>query len=600
MIENREWLVTDRTGGFAMGTASGVRTRKYHGFYQRIASRGRWSGLADLDLALDGVGLWPHRYRGGANDVAPAKFLEGAAPEWSWAQPGGWLTFRVSPAPGEGIRLAWNWRSRRGASGGRHRLEIRPFFACRDLHGLGGAEWTLQGTGSRVHRVGPLRISESGVPAHWHRQPLWFEDFFYGEEERRGYPAVERLFSEGVWEVPLAPGQDSFELLVEFDRHRDAVEPLASIESRVADFMLIDPPGICAGFPWFGEWGRDSFIALPGIVSAHLLERPGDGSIWNWAEGLLEEWGRWIESDGMLPNVLGPSGEPQWESCDATLWWIHSLAALWSIALRDPKREEAFRVRFAGMLQAGIDSIERDRHRHLRLLENGLLEVSGGFTTWMDARIGDRPVTPRVGVLPEIQALWFQALVLAHLWKVRQIPREELARLAAAALSASHEHDRPNRVFLHSIPLAPSFVFGLEAELRRDWEVIAGDFLVPVGLRTLRRSSQGYCPSYFGDQETRDRAYHQGTVWPWLGGHAEMAHARLPGDRPGPACPGLSGEMDSLIPGHLPELADGDQPHRYRGAPAQAWSLACREEFRFRERFALDSGLRSVLSFSGL
>lgn len=604
MPQKNEWLVTDQLGNFAMGTTSGDRSRKYHGFFQQIASRGQWSSLADLEFSVDDRSLWPHRFRDHRTENPISFFKERPSPEWNWKLETGSLTFKVQPVPGKGIQLSWFWRPERTISSRSTTFRIRPFFACRDLHSLGGRHWELKRIHAwrfEVEKVS-LQISENHLESHWKEVPLWYHQFFYLEEERRGYPATEDLFSQGHWEISLPQKNCSFEILLQSTQTRqDELKPLVS-RSRVSDFLLLDPPGVVAGFPWFGEWGRDTFISLPGIVSSFLSENPHHQEIWDWAESLFILWGNWIESEGMIPNVLDASGKPQWESADATLWWTHSLAALWSISLSNPRHEASFREKFSPLLKKAIASIEAGRHRFLSQTSDSLLSCSGGATTWMDARIRGTPVTPRQGILPEINALWFQAHALAFFWKLKPSSPRELISLGKKILIECHEENRPNRVFLHSIPLAPSFVLNDSAILQDDAQRLRQEFFTPVGLRTLAPSEPGYCSSYFGNQEQRDLAYHQGTVWPWLGAHAEMLFSRCinqNSDEPVQLSELLQHQQTPIL-GHLPEIADAERPFFFRGAPAQAWSLATIEELLFRKRFRLDSQLKSVFSTYGL
>lgn len=593
----KEWLVTDGKGGFAMGTDSGIRCRKYHGFYQGIAGRAETAWLSDLSIECDGQELWPHQYSGPEGPVAhprikvPPEFRSEPWPEWTWQLGSGRLAFRIESArPQRGIRLVFSWAP---ANKARVELRVRPFFAMRDLHSIGGREWRLEDSGNhgRVVAVDGRQAFLLWEGADWCANPDWYRRFHYAEEEARGYVAEEDLFSAGFFRVAL-PARPSHSCLLVSDRlpERRSPRSRARPSHPMRDFVLEEPPGIVAGFPWFGEWGRDSFVSLPGIVAARLRAGESPGAVADWSAGLLEEWGSWIDRSGMIPNLVEKGGAHQWESADATLWWIHSVAALWSMGFERLARPQEARVGEA------LRAIAAGRHLFLRLASDGLLEVTEPHTTWMDARVEGRAVTPRTGKLPEINALWFQAHAL-HKLLGRNGGLAELEPLARAAEVAITETERPNRIFLHSLPLAPSFVFGVfrdaawcSAWARRDVARIRDRLWTPAGLRTLDPAHPDYRPSCAGSQRQRDEAYHQGAVWPWLGGHFEMAADRI----------GISTAQTSPperpIEGHLPEICDAEAPFRARGAPAQAWSLATLEEAAFRRRLGIDQKVRRKLA----
>jgi len=205
-------------------------------------------------------------------------------------------------------------------------------------------------------------------------------------------------------------------------------------------------------------------------------------------------------------------------------------------------------------------------------------------------------VTSRLGALPEINALWFQAKILHFLW-TGDGDFTEIESLGHAAILAK-ESDRPNEIFLHSLPLAPSFVLQDWESLRADLKNVRRKFLTPVGLRSLSPKSADYIGHCVGHQRERDQAYHQGSVWGWLAGHYEMAESRSPeviGGRELPQAESLFGHGEFPIQGHIPEIFDGDPPHLPRGTPAQAWSLACSVESQVRKNRQLDRKLTKVL-----
>jgi 4-alpha-glucanotransferase len=442
----------------------------------------------------------------------------------------------------------------------------------------------------------------------WEELPYWYNEFFYSEELERGYPAEENLFSAGHWNLVLKDGEHARILVAEDANILSAPQPArrrsaARGETRHAplDFVLHEPAGVVAGYPWFGEWGRDTFIALPGLAIRWLESGGKSHEVASWVDEVLGRWSKWIELTGMLPNLIEKSGGHQWETADATLWWCHALASLWAFGAAGRREFQGLDRRYKALLDRAIDSIQSGRHVFLKPSPDGTLEVTEPHTTWMDARVEGCAVTPRTGSLPEINALWFQARCLQALWS-NDVPGEKsnLAKLETLGLRTLDrsqwdpaENDRPNFIFLHSLPLAPSFVMRDGVTLRRDLEK-SREFWTPVGLRSLRPGSHAYHAKCEGTQAARDAAYHQGTVWGWLGGHFEMAKQRAEVADLETFPASVLERMP--IDGHISEIFDGDEPFTPRGAPAQAWSLACMDEARARRRLHVDTKITEILS----
>jgi 4-alpha-glucanotransferase len=490
----------------------------------------------------------------------------------------------------------------------------------RALHATGGKTWVWRE--NEAEGQGRCEVvSEEGAKAHcllrgnwkWQDDPQWYQDFHYTEEVERGYPADENLYSAGTLEIQLNAGESAEWMIAQ-----DALDLIPAEErpkknkSKAQDFVLTQPAGIVAGYPWFGEWGRDTFVSLPGIAIESVRSGEDPNQVWSWVQEVLHRWGDWIDRSGMLPNIVEKNGKCQWQSADATLWWCHSLAVLWAFSLSPPFPFAGIEREFLGLLGRAIESIQSGRHRFLQRTPENLLSVTEPHTTWMDAKVNGIPVTPRLGCLPEINALWFEACCLHSLW-TKTNDSVELENLGKRALQI-REQERPNSIFLHSLPLAPSFVLKDWDALERDLFEIAGVFWTPVGLRTLPPSHAGFRAHCIGTQEQRDRAYHQGTSWGWLGGHFEMARHRLNSHPDGSGRAKEVGYQerfdhsrfdkmftaailkDMPIEGHIPEIFDAEPPFTPRGAPAQAWSLACVEESKARRRLRTDSKISKILA----
>ena len=585
-----EWLVTDQQGAFAMGTSDGRRVRQSHGFYMGIAGRLETAFLADFELVVGGVRLW------GASERPEVAAHHKPYPTWIWDLTDGRLALSVAAHRGGGIALSLGWIPTATAELVQKSLKFRPIFALRDLGSLGGQQWSWELLNPGHARIMAPSGTEvrMGFDRHWKwtDAPKWHRGVFYPLEFEHGEADREDLYSAGELSVTLGQASEHVLVISEDPPNLERLEVLdVPIEIHpVQDFILRNPPGIVAGYPWFGEWGRDTFIALPGIVSAWLRGGGEPSEVWRWCVDILSRWGESITSSGMLPSQIEKEGTHQWDSADATLWWCHSLAALWQLSLGTHWFLGGLKEKFHTLLGQAIHSIQNGRHHFLNVSDSGLLEVTEPHTTWMNAQVGGIPVTPRRGVLPEINALWFQARCLHAIWspEFQNEDFKELESLGHAALSLTQETERPNRIFLHSIPLAPSFVLKDKFTLEKDLGRIERDLWTPFGLRSLSPDHPDY---------RAQGACHQGLVWGWLGGHYEMARARNMNERSKMRRTLSEIEMRKMpIRGHIAQIFDAEEPFAPRGAPAQATSLSCLEEDEARRRFRLDAKLTRVLA----
>jgi predicted glycogen debranching enzyme len=349
---------------------------------------------------------------------------------------------------------------------------------------------------------------------------------------------------------------------------------------------------IVAGYPWFGEWGRDTFIALRGLGLA--TGRLAD------VHAVLTEWSAAL-SEGMLPSRFADRGEaPEYDSVDASLWFVvvagEYLDALAAAGKKTPPRARAL----LGMaVQEILEAYAKGTRFGIRADADGLLAAgaSGRALTWMDARVGDRAITPRIGKPVEIQALWIHALAVgARLGDARWSAMREqaLASFEARFWDASMgglydvvdvDHApgrvdaavRPNQIFAVG-GLPDALLDGKKAQSVVD--LVEDRLLTPLGLRSLAPDEPGYHPRYEGDPARRAAAYHDGTVWPWLLGPFVEAWVRVRGGSRGAILearsrflPSLEKHLEEAGLGHVSEIADGDAPHTPRGCPFQAWSV---------------------------
>lgn len=622
--ERREWLEPDGLGGFASGTTHGVRTRRYHAVLLAASTppTGRLALVQGFDAVVhapDGseTPLIPQRHAGGWETPAARveSFTADPWPTWVYELPGGLRIRHELLAIHGSPRVLAVWRR---LSGPAVRLSVRPLMSGRDHHAL-HRENDAFNFDPILGRASLTWTPYPGVPrvtiAHnggYIQRPVWYRGFEYAEERRRGFDCIEDLASPGVLEfdltddaeacmilsagdAPAAPTGDpagASQVLRERERARRAAfdSPL----TRAADAYLVQRGAgrtIIAGYPWFADWGRDAFISLRGLCLA-------TGRL-DEARGILLEWAAHVDG-GMLPNRFPDRGEPpEYNSIDAGLWFIvasHEYVRAAADAGRPASAADVETLRQA--TQAILCGCAKGGRYGVRMDEDGLLAAGepGVQLTWMDARVGERVITPRIGKPVEVQALWLSALSIGAEWAPRWIGVYETAAAAFRAKFWNPEtgglHDvvdadhvpgrvdatfRPNQIFaVGGLPLTL-----LHPEQARSVvDAVERRLLTPMGLRTLDPADPAYVPRYRGGPAERDAAYHQGTVWPWLIGPFAEAWVRVRGASNAAKDEARRRFLDPLLkhpgsdgPGHMPEVADAEAPHEPGGCPFQAWSL---------------------------
>lgn len=623
--ETTEWLEADGLGGFASGTSAGLRTRRYHALLLTATTppTGRMVLVNGLDAwvergqPLEQEFLSRQRYAPGV--VAPEfpatieSFVADPWPTWIYRlRDGTRIQQEIFVTRGSPI-AAIRWRALQPVLG--LTLRVRPFLSGRDLHALHHAnpafrfEASVAGeevTWTPYQGVPGIAALSNGV---FQPEPEWYRAFWYAEEQARGLDFEEDLAAPGVFRwnlgsgdavlilsvpgtLPTGSASGTFALLSRGERGRRS--RFGSALERAGDSYLVrrgSGKTVIAGYPWFTDWGRDTFIALRGlaIATGRLSE----------ARSILLSWAGLV-SDGMLPNRFVDQGDaPEFNSVDASLWYIVAVHDyMRALEAKGRKLPAADRRAFAEAVEEIITGYSRGTRYGIRLDADGLLAAGepGVQLTWMDAKVSDWVVTPRIGKPVEIQALWLNALRIAdeftaahgdtlrrglesfnrrfwnpaggYLYDVVDV--DHVSGTADTSL-------RPNQVFaVGGLPYAV-----LDSELARSVvETVQARLWTPMGLRTLPREDGRYVPRYEGGVLARDGSYHQGTVWPWLLGPFVEAWVRVHGGGQGARREARSRFFDPLLDhlsqaglGHISEIADADPPHFPRGCPFQAWSV---------------------------
>ena len=376
----------------------------------------------------------------------------------------------------------------------------------------------------------------------------------------------------------------------EFRRREDFSSRL---ESAADSYLVRRGAGktVIAGYPWFGDWGRDTFIALRGLCLA--TNRLGI------ARGILVEWAETV-SEGMLPNRFPDRGaEPEFNSVDASLWYIIAIEEFLRAVNGDAVLASENIVR---NLEQAVEEILKGYSQGTRFGihadTDGLLAagVPNLQLTWMDAKVYDHVVTPRIGKPVEVQALWLNALAIgqrisnrwqsvfetawdsfrARFWNENRGQLYDIVDVDHRA-GATDQSFRPNQIFaVGGLPL----VLLPQDRARRVVDAVEAGLYTPLGLRSLAPAESGYMPRYEGDVWHRDIAYHQGTAWPWLIGPFVEAWVRVRGNTAEAKKQARQqffepfvNHLDEAGLGHVSEIADAEAPHTPRGCPFQAWSL---------------------------
>jgi predicted glycogen debranching enzyme len=631
----KEWLVTNGLGGFASGTVALANTRRYHGLLVSSFKPpvDRLVQVAKVDLEVEYRGrrhaLTTNEYADGT--IAPRGFeklisfrLDGQLPVWTFGIADALIELRIWCAQGENTSYL---RVRLLAGTAPLGITLSPLCAYRDYHSHHRGDWLRSfEAGPESFRVRAYegahdyRVSvDAGV---FEPRPQTHWNFLHRVEHERGLDDREDLFRPGVFQASLEPGE-SLHLTAtsETGERLDGATALMRETQRQQRLARAVPEGspdwltrlhlaadqfvvaradsrgalvgktVIAGYPWFADWGRDTMIALPGLTLS--TGRHAE------AAAILRTFGQHV-SQGMLPNRFPDGGETpgdgEYNTVDATLWFFHAL---------DCYVEATHDVGLlAGLLPVMADILgwhERGTRFGIGMdPADGLLRAGapGVQLTWMDAKVGDWVVTPRIGKPVEINALWHFAHVAMARWHEMLEDGASATRYAAAATRIRdtfrarfwNSHDkglfdvidtpggredaavRPNQIF--AVSLGAGLLYGEQA--RSVVEVCARELLTPVGLRSLSPGDRQYVARFRGGPVERDGAYHQGTVWSWLLGPFALAHHAVHGDAEHALAllAAAAPHLDEACVGQVSEVFDGAAPHSPGGCFAQAWGVA--------------------------
>jgi predicted glycogen debranching enzyme len=629
--ERREWWIANGRGGYAAGTIAGTLTRRYHGLLIAAVDPplGRRLVFAKADATLiDGSDQYPlfsNRWAGG--QMAPpghigieSFYLDHTVPVWTFAVGGRRIEARIWMEPGEDTTwLGWLLHP---VGGDTTALSLRVTLLAnnRDHNGdtwEDGFQPALAVSGDTLRVADGTRFTLSLRAPDGRITPQrdWYRNFELPIEAARGLGSRDAHLCVGLAELVLCPGTwCGIVASLRLDPPGDIAaalqrrlthdrQVLAATGSRpsppwinrlvlAADTFVFARPlaeepngqSVIAGYPWFGDWGRDTMISLPGLTLA-----TGQSST---ALRILQTFSRFV-SQGMLPNVFPGAGEtPEYNTADASLWFFEA----WRAYVAKTNDLAALRSAWPVLVDMVLSHQRGTRYGIAVDPTDGLLRAGqpGVQLTWMDAKVGDWVVTPRIGKPVEINALWYNTLCVMSEFAAMLGETDTYAALAAATRAGfvrfvrddglglhdvidgpdgTDDRIRPNQIFAVSLPHSPLS----SIDQAHVVEVCRRHLLTSYGLRSLAPASAEYHPRYGGGVRERDGGYHEGAVWGWLLGHFALAVFRVTDDAA--AAQALLEPMRDAMSdqglGTIGEIFDGDAPHNPNGAPAQAWSVAC-------------------------
>ena len=600
-----EWLETNGIGGFSSSSILGMNTRRYHALLT-AATRppaGRAVMLSKLEetLIVDGerYELSVNRYPGIVHPEGfryLREFRLHPCPVFVYEAGGVRVEKRVFMVQGENTTVI------EYAVTGAATLEVRALIAVRDYHTAAHENGAINS--AMEDRDGVVKLTPyAGMPSLYLSHDGasvgsgsgWYRNFEYDRERERGLDFREDLYNPAVFTFAgsgrIVASITSKAGAATVSESKPRTTTLVDELTRAAEQFIVkrgEGKTVIAGYHWFCDWGRDTMIALPGLTLVT--------GRFETARQILVQFAQALDR-GMLPNRFPDAGEsPEYNTADATLWLFEAVRAFGAYT-----GDYAFvRDQLYARLKDSIEWHLRGTRYGIRVDADALLACGepGVQLTWMDAKVGDWVVTPRYGKPVEIQALWYNALRIMEdlARRFQDVSFEGLVRALAERASSSFHRQfwsaatgclsdvidgetrddsiRPNQIF--AVSLTHSMLDA--AQWRKVLEVVERELLTPMGLRSLSPRDPQYRGRYGGDVKSRDSAYHQGTVWPWLMGPFVTAYVRVHGDAGRARAVELLEHFRDVMRtgglGQVPEIADGDAPHQSRGCIAQAWSVA--------------------------
>jgi predicted glycogen debranching enzyme len=615
---NRELLRTNRAGSYSNTTIIGCNTRKYHGLLvcpMEDIDNDNHVLLSALDVSVVqnnvAFNLGVRKYPGNVYEPKGHKYVRDFEvdniPKLVYRVGGVVLQMERILSEDDRVMVKYTLIDAHSET----KLIFKPFLAFRNVHRLSKANLFVNTNYTTVKNGIKFRMYDGYKPIYMQfnknieyvHVPDWYYNVEYQEEQNRGYEYHEDLFVPGFFEVNIKKSES-----IIFTASLEEIQPtaivrkfnnilknrlpresyIACLRSAAQQFIYKrnGKTEVFAGFPWFGRWGRDTFIALPGLTLYN-----GDVKT---CKDVLNTMTAEL-TDGLFPNI-GTRETSVMNSVDAPLWFFWTLQEY----LKFTNNKKAIWTDFGSKMKHILENYRNGTHYNIKMHDNGLIWAGevGMALTWMDAVVGGKPVTPRHGFDVEINALWYNAIMFSldlaqenndkkfvdewsyipemiQLSFIENFWDEEKKYLADYVTYDFKDFSvRPNQVFACSLP----YTMISDTIKERVLELVRKVLLTPKGIRTLSPNDPQYVGIYEGSHEQRDNAYHQGTVWPWILGHFSDAYLQVHQKS------GLSmvekifssfeEDMTMNGIGTISEIYDGNPPYYARGAISQAWSVA--------------------------
>lgn len=626
----KEYVRTNRSGSYASSTVIGCNTRKYHGLL--VVPQPNFGGenyvlLSALDLTViqheASFNLGIHKYKGGEYFPKGHKYMReyisDPIPKMVYRVGGVVLTVE-SIFSDKKASMFIKYTLLEASS--KTTFRIKPLLAFRNIHDLTHANTEADTSYAEVKNGIKMKMYPEFTPLYlqfskeveYIHHPDWYKDFEYMKEINRGYNGHEDLLAPGEFEFNIKKGesvivQASIEegspltFTRQYNQQVKKRVPRDSFKNNLinaAQQFLIEHEGeteLAAGLPWYGSWGRDTFIALPGLTLALGEQKKFTQILDTWIAK---------QKDGFFPNK-GKGSQTDFYSADTSLWFFWTLQKyLWYGG-----KEELVWKKYAEPMQAVLNAyISGNEEIGIQTHENGLIYASKENIplSWMDAVLFGKAVTQRAGYAVEINALWYNALSfyvsLAQKYNKKDDKKiQELTELLDTLkrnflevftdIKHTYLADyvdgeyaswdvRPNMLIAASLPYSPLS----DPQRKSILDVVKQELLTPRGIRSLSPKNPNYKSKYEGDIASRDNAYHNGTAWPWLlipytdtycylYGKGALSELQTIVDR-------FEEEMKEHGIGSISELYNGDPPYQGKGGVSQAWSVAALLSLMYR------------------
>ncbi len=614
----REILRCSKSGSFASTTLLGLNTRKYHGLFivpqdnldgERHVLVSNLNETITVDSMDFRIGI--HQYKGGFIDPKGNKYLQkftaDAVPTYHY-RVGKFCFTKELLLCHDADRVLLRYTI--DSSSQSPNMQFSPLLAFRQIHQLthqneaantqykaieNGVSFCLYDNYTPV-------CFQASVPLNYEHNPVWYKDFEYEEELKRGYDGHEDLLNPGKITVPVK-NQEFYicigtepiapsEIETLFHKEQASRATRTSFSNcllNAADQFIVNRNGktsVIAGYPWFGRWGRDTFIALPGLTLA--VNKP------ELCKKIMDDMLSEVK-EGLFPNI-GVGEDAAYNSVDAPLWFMRTLQQY----TKHTKSDRRIWKEYGDVMKSILEAYRKGSMYNIKMLDNGLIYAGGEGValTWMDAVVDGVPVTPRTGCQVEINALWYNAIRFAiqsakwchdleFVTEWESIAKDFPVTFKETFWSKEHGYladyvngdyknfqVRPNMIIAAALPYSPISDKIKQLVLKRTRD----ELLTKKGLRTLSPCDPAYKGIYGGDQKSRDAAYHQGTCWPWLLGPFADAMVAVYRQDAYPVLENILYEFDACMFDYgistIAEITDGNPPYKPNGCISQAWSVS--------------------------